>query len=341
MIGGFSDSSRVMLRYTTTVSMNVSGSGVTGNFYNFRGNSVFDPDQTSTGLQPSNYDEWSLMYQCYRVWGSKITVRPSTTTTGAQAMLVVCPSRSAYTGTTLLQAENLQTNAYSRSWQIGFNSTQFRPEGYKNHMSTCKIYASTPQAFMGKDSLAAVYTANPEAMWYWNIAYYNPNQDQNITTSLSIVIDYDVEFYERIVTTLDMKHLRIQHLIEETRQRVINRERDPLHAGLERYDDTKTRHQPMSDSSASDVKFKVLFPEHKFKSDGLDLHPRCEFKTSDGVMNADGVNVRPRTREEMLGEDPGRGPPLYSDEEAKRFSQSLKVGVATVSEDGELVNPEC
>lgn len=61
----------VKMRYSTTLSLTpVLGS--TYQEYNFRANSVYDPDQTGGGHQPYSYDQWAFFYPTWSVIGSKI-----------------------------------------------------------------------------------------------------------------------------------------------------------------------------------------------------------------------------------------------------------------------------
>jgi len=69
---GFPDVLRTKLQYCDVVQLAASA-GSPG-LYQFRMNSLFDPDYTSTGHQPQWFDQLSAVYSYYRVLKSKITV---------------------------------------------------------------------------------------------------------------------------------------------------------------------------------------------------------------------------------------------------------------------------
>lgn len=73
-LAGMPDKRFVKLRYTEQFVL-TSTSGATAKQV-FRCGSIFDPDLTGTGHQPLGHDEWSVLYNYYRVLGSKITVQP-------------------------------------------------------------------------------------------------------------------------------------------------------------------------------------------------------------------------------------------------------------------------
>lgn len=60
------------MRYVEQLSLNAGVGSIYG--YNFRANSIFDPDQSGVGHQPMGHDQWSAFYNHYVVLGSKITV---------------------------------------------------------------------------------------------------------------------------------------------------------------------------------------------------------------------------------------------------------------------------
>ncbi len=66
------------LRYVDTISID---SGTTIASHVFAANGLFDPDITGTGHQPLMFDEYTLLYNRYRVISSKCKVTPVGTTT--------------------------------------------------------------------------------------------------------------------------------------------------------------------------------------------------------------------------------------------------------------------
>jgi len=77
---GFPKTTMVKLRYCDAFQMN-PGLGAVAN-YQYRANSLFDPDVFAVGHQPMNFDQWSLLYNHYVVVGAKITVQIVQTDTG-------------------------------------------------------------------------------------------------------------------------------------------------------------------------------------------------------------------------------------------------------------------
>ena len=74
-IGGFPKSMMTRLKYVQNISLDPTA-GV-GAIQVFRANSVYDPDMTGTGHQPSNFDKLATIYDRYTVVGSKIRVYPN------------------------------------------------------------------------------------------------------------------------------------------------------------------------------------------------------------------------------------------------------------------------
>lgn len=69
---GFPDRLRTKLHYCDVI--NLAASAGNPGLWQFRMNSLFDPDYTGTGHQPQWFDQLSAVYAFYRVLGSKITV---------------------------------------------------------------------------------------------------------------------------------------------------------------------------------------------------------------------------------------------------------------------------
>ncbi len=74
---GFPDQKVVKMRYVEAVT--VDPAIATLGLWQFRANSIFDPDQTGAGHQPLGHDEWSQFYNHAVVLGSKINAKFSYT----------------------------------------------------------------------------------------------------------------------------------------------------------------------------------------------------------------------------------------------------------------------
>ncbi|AXH73398.1 MAG: putative capsid protein [Circoviridae sp.] len=62
------------MNYHTVISI-ACGSANVPYIYEMRANSIYDPDKTGSGHQPSNRDKWAAIYSEYCVIGAKITVQ--------------------------------------------------------------------------------------------------------------------------------------------------------------------------------------------------------------------------------------------------------------------------
>lgn len=71
-VGGFSNKMLVKLRYVQLVTLDAGAGTYAVN--EFRANSLFDPDKSGVGHQPSNFDKLATIYDRYTVLGSKCTI---------------------------------------------------------------------------------------------------------------------------------------------------------------------------------------------------------------------------------------------------------------------------
>lgn len=168
-----------------------SFSGATGNgdYHLFRANSVYDPDYTTTGSQPTGFDEYAAIYYHYRVLRSKITLHCDNTTT---AIPVIMWSQLASTAVSDVSPElPLQRGraAYKTLGPAGANSTGVVTNVYDGF----KFFGPT---FIDRDHQASVGT-NPSEDVYFQIAM-GPLPTGSVTTSADwmVVIEYEVEFTE-------------------------------------------------------------------------------------------------------------------------------------------------
>lgn len=210
LVGGFPDRQRVTLRYVENVE--VTPSGVTAVDYVFRGNGCFDPNVTSTGGQPANYDDFSSIYTRYRVHGSKISWAIANSASGTLDMCtyVVGPRHLSTAVTTLAGQANFQSTPYSRVEKFMIYTNGLPPIGKGSmEMSTQRFLGLSPTQFNGNDDLTALVTADPAHQWYWHFCVTVDDQSSSTKSFINFQIDYDIEFWDRVDTTLDSRYERV------------------------------------------------------------------------------------------------------------------------------------
>jgi hypothetical protein len=199
MLGGFPDRVMTTLRYTSFHTFtSTTGSVVT---YRFAGNSCYDPDQTGTGGQPVNYDDFTAHYLRYRVIASRCTTvsyAPSSTTSGVQNYVLYPQNSTA--------ASDVPTAA-GQPYSISTVCHPI-PTVVSQFATTQKIVGRNPRT---TDALGAQYNADPADLWYWTFNVQTVDGQSTSSAYYQIVLDYQVEFFDRLVTGLDE---RIKHLQE-------------------------------------------------------------------------------------------------------------------------------
>jgi len=214
-LGGFPDQSRVTLRYVTQVSQ-TSTSGVP-NSYVFRANSVFDPDFTSTGAQPANYDDWTAQYNRYRVYGCRIRWKPIATSTTFPNLLATCVLAARHTSTNITSLEDAASMPYSvMDYRGPYNAANFDTWMSMN-LTTREFLGMSKIQMEGDDDVASLYSANPAHVWYFHCALQCSDLSTSVTFRSLVMLEYDVLFYDRVDTTLD---LRVSRMLAMKQQRL-------------------------------------------------------------------------------------------------------------------------
>lgn len=182
--------------------------GATGsNVWQFCANGLYDPDTTGTGHQPMYYDNYSALYQRYRVRQSFITVTVVNTGTSSYNGSTITPAFSYRLFITQDCSQGL-TNQYpadmgeaieegnsNTKWRFVAPSLNGRLPKLKNRCNP-HILASLGR---DEDTLAAATNANPAQSCYY---YVGITSSDGVTDppscSLYIQITYMVEFFDRI-----------------------------------------------------------------------------------------------------------------------------------------------
>lgn len=187
-------------RFVTKVTYNAyltvgNGTSDYASYYVFRGNSIYDPDFTGVGGQPLYHDQLALLYQQYKVYGSKIKVSWINNGT-SHARLAVTPANTSTAFTDIEQATE-QQRATNRHLTV---------KGGARDMVVISKYASTSNilGFEGKsfdDSAEADFGANPTEEWYWHLTAESgiPSSTYYLSTYAEVQLTYYIECFEPIV----------------------------------------------------------------------------------------------------------------------------------------------
>lgn len=188
---GVADSVRTTLSYSDVISLTPSS---TVGQYTFRGNSCFDPDYTSGGHQPQYYDQMSLLYTRYRVYGSRIAVSGINEQVGAALQITVIPSSDITAFTTSTYPLEHPYATPMRLLGVG----GLMSGSVSTAMATAHILGLRPREILDQDYSATI-GSNPSSIWYWQIVCQNLSAE-NVLASFRVTIKYDVEFYDRNLT---------------------------------------------------------------------------------------------------------------------------------------------
>jgi len=193
---GFPDNLFVKLKFTCRLFQTHAAG--TAALHVFRGNSLYDPDYTTGGIQPYGHDQWSQFYEYYTVYGSSIkaTLFPSTNTYQAYDIAVVPSSETTATSAATLTAP-IEEMPYSRYRTVTSYNTGTKSSIVRHYMSTAKIFGANPLAIKTEDSYSAVYNANPASIWYW-LVYTQPSDEATANSNnITITITYYCEYSDR------------------------------------------------------------------------------------------------------------------------------------------------
>lgn len=185
---------RYFAKLTFATSVNMSLSAGAPKIHVFRGNSMFDPDQSGAGAQPVGFDELSALYKSYRVIGSSIK---ATLLPPSEVVLQcgVCPILAS--GSPVADIDAMKGNAYGK-YAVVCNR-QPNQSTVTNYLSTEQALGLAKGTVKFDSDLGAVTTASPSTEWFWEVMcdYAFTGDTSSYTTSGVIEITYYCEFFGR------------------------------------------------------------------------------------------------------------------------------------------------
>lgn len=184
----------------------------------FRGNSVFDPDQTGSGAQPYNFDDFAIEYKRYRVRACSIdvTFQSGLATTSRGHTVVVVPTNSSTTFSSIVDAMSAPNAKWSTLISSG-NASQWR----------CRMRMTTKQV-LGEDwgdRFEALVTADPADPWFFQCLGFSNDATTSAALNVVACLTYEVEFFDRNILTLDGLR-EFVHKKDEAKARILQESKD-------------------------------------------------------------------------------------------------------------------
>ncbi len=161
--------------------------GTTFYEYVFAGNSLYDPDVTGVGGQPTGFDQLSNFYNKYRVMSSSISVTfINTASVGTLVTIIPTDTAGGVSGAT-----DAASSPYSK-WGVVANANGANRLTLVNSISTSKIFGTDASQ---DDLFSATTSANPSNIWFWVI---NMDSSSNILIMMTVRIVYTARLYKRV-----------------------------------------------------------------------------------------------------------------------------------------------
>jgi len=186
------DRCRTNLRYVEGIAYRVPMAS--SDVYSYNLNSVFDPNLTGTGHQPMGFDQLKALYGRYRVYNCKYKVRFFVANVGP-TVCYATPTNETTSFVSIPQ-DALETTGskFGSVNQITAVGSVGAPVILSGKVSMMSLYGAKD---MQSDRFQALISADPTetAILYlgcWSI------DNQNLTWTFIIELDYDVEFYDRV-----------------------------------------------------------------------------------------------------------------------------------------------
>ncbi len=159
--------------------------------YVFRGNSLFDPDFTSTGTQPLGFDQYSAFYGEYKVYSSKISLQIVNNTSVGMNVSLLPTMQSGGAGSFIVSCQQPYVR-YKFAGGISAQSKIF----LKSYMSSTKMWG---RPVAPEDNFTASITGNPVNVWFWVIEMTSSDESTVLDYDMLVKVVYYVEFSKRLI----------------------------------------------------------------------------------------------------------------------------------------------
>lgn len=191
---------RTKLRYVQTNAYTTGAAGIMGTQQVYSLNSLYDPDQTSTGHQPYLFDQYAGLYAKYRVDAVKVNMLWSTVgNANADMMTAYClqPSQGGISLTGLgidrcAEIQSVTTGLVSPS-----GNTRTMEQSF--YIPLHKIEGISKKKYQDEDAYSALCTADPASQCQLSVDVGSPSGVAGEACICQVTLDYYCTFFERKV----------------------------------------------------------------------------------------------------------------------------------------------
>lgn len=179
------------LRTTLTYASKQTNITLSSIDYQFRLNSLFDPDFTGGGHQPKGFDQLAALYQRYRVYRARWEVSWSIVSSGFYPTFVGAVATNENTGFT--DITDFAETAHSQ-WMLVGNSYPLKTGKFRGVVDLAKLNGKTHAAYAADDTTQALITANPTEILNLHVMQQTLDNSTALAGYSVVQIWYDVEF---------------------------------------------------------------------------------------------------------------------------------------------------
>jgi len=192
-----------ILTYNATKAINAA-IGAQPMWWQFRGNSCYDPDAAVGGNVAYGFNNYCYvdqvtgsstgLYNQYRVRASSVTVSFINAGT-VPCYFIVLPDEVSYNAATVLP-QNITGRRFAKYQFVG-GSAGAQKSVIRSYNSTKRVLGLT-KAQSDMDTYAALYNTNPTNQWYWNIGFYSADAATALNGYMQVRMKIYVEFFDPI-----------------------------------------------------------------------------------------------------------------------------------------------
>jgi len=180
---GVPDRFRMKMKYSDQDIASHSSGALS--IWNFRANSLFDPDYTYTGHQPLGFNELAALYGKYKVTHCSMRVS-AVSLDSVNNMLVILPRRGVTAPSNFNQACELPR---SRTKLLAGTGVPSETLSFSYDMAD--LFGSQ----ISDQDFGALVSANPSNVLYYTVVTGPTNQASTSTVQLQVELEFTAEFY--------------------------------------------------------------------------------------------------------------------------------------------------